>query len=172
MTNQFDRGLASDELQAELRDLLTLAVVGDHVRWAVTGEGASEVAEWLAGAASRWRAWADQVAKHLASVGVAPDARMRSLAKDIPVHWVPEGWLRPDEAARLVVERRRPRRLGPLPTIAGDRPRHRAAARYRRLRLGGAGAGRTENDASFTGAGDCRSEPAVTGIVRKETRSR
>jgi hypothetical protein len=70
-----------------------------------TGDGAADLAEWLAGATSQWRAWADQLAKHLVTLGVAPDARLRSVAKDIPVHWVPEGWLRADDAARLVVER-------------------------------------------------------------------
>jgi starvation-inducible DNA-binding protein len=105
MKHRFDERLDPDDLQGELRDLLSLAVVGDHVRWVVTGEGAAELAEWLAGATSQWRAWADQIAKHLVMLGVAPDARVRSVAKDIPVHWVPEGWLRPDDAARLVVER-------------------------------------------------------------------
>jgi starvation-inducible DNA-binding protein len=105
MTHQFDERLDPDDLQGELRDLLSLAVAGDHIRWVVAGEGAAELAEWLAGAASQWRVWADQIAKHLVMLGVAPDARVRSVAKDIPVHWVPEGWLRADEAARLVVER-------------------------------------------------------------------
>jgi starvation-inducible DNA-binding protein len=105
MNGQLDARLDPDDLQGELRDLLSLAVVGDHVRWVVTGEGAAELAEWLAGATSQWRAWADQLAKHLVALGVAPDARLRSVAKDIPVHWVPEGWLRPHDAAQLVVER-------------------------------------------------------------------
>jgi hypothetical protein len=38
-------------------------------------------------------------------LGVAPDARVRSLAKDISVNWVPDGWLRPDEARRLLAFR-------------------------------------------------------------------
>jgi starvation-inducible DNA-binding protein len=105
MTQQLDQQLDPDDLQGELRDLLSLAVAGDHVRWVVTGEGAADLAEWLAGAASQWRVWADQLAKHLVTLGVAPDARVRSVAKDISTHWVPEGWLRPDDAARLVVER-------------------------------------------------------------------
>jgi hypothetical protein len=32
--------LAVRELQGQLRDLLTLAVVGDHVRWVLTGDEA------------------------------------------------------------------------------------------------------------------------------------
>jgi starvation-inducible DNA-binding protein len=105
MTQQLDQQLDPDDLQGELRDLLSLAVAGDHVRWVVTGEGAADFAEWLAGATSQWRVWADQLAKHLVTLGVAPDARVRSVAKDIPTHWVPEGWLRRNDAARLVVER-------------------------------------------------------------------
>jgi starvation-inducible DNA-binding protein len=102
MTERADQGLAPDELQGQLRDLLCLAVLGDHLRWVLRGYDAGELADWLADATVQWRAWADRVAKHLVKVGVAPDGRVRSLAKDIPVNWVPDGWLRPDEAGRLL----------------------------------------------------------------------
>lgn len=107
MTEQVVQGLATEELQEELRDLLDLAVVGDHVRWVVVGDEAGELADWLAEAGPQWRALADQVSRHLVTLGVAPDGRVRSLAKDIPVHWVPEGWLRADEARRLIAYRLR-----------------------------------------------------------------
>ena len=107
MSEHSDRGLADEELQEELRDLLDLAVVGDHLRWVVVGDEAGELADWLADAVSQWRALADRVSQHLVRLGVAPDGRVRSLAKDIPLHWVPEGWLRPDEARRLVAYRLR-----------------------------------------------------------------
>ena len=107
MTEHFDRGLAAEELQEELRELLGLAVVGDHVRWVLVGDGAGELADWLADAVRQWRALADQVARHLVTLGVAPDGRVRALAKDIPLNWVPDGWLRPDEARRLVAYRLR-----------------------------------------------------------------
>jgi hypothetical protein len=106
MTEHFDRGLADEELQEELRDLLSLAVVGDHVRW-VVGDEAGELADWLADAVPQWRALADRVSRHLVMLGVATDRRVRSLAKDIPLNWVPEGWLRPDEARRLIAHRLR-----------------------------------------------------------------
>jgi starvation-inducible DNA-binding protein len=99
------RGLAVQELQEELRDLLALAVFGDHVRWVLVGDEAAELAEWLAAAIPQWRALSDQVARHLVALGVAPDGRVRSLAEDIPLHWVPEGWLSSDEARRLVADR-------------------------------------------------------------------
>jgi starvation-inducible DNA-binding protein len=128
MTRELDQRLDPDDLQGELRDLLSLAVVGDHVRWVVTGEGAAELAEWLASATLQWRAWADDLARHLVTLGVAPDARVRSVAKDIPMHWVPEGWLRPDDAARLVVDR--------LGSLAGwARYRHSQALNPETVRL-------------------------------------
>jgi starvation-inducible DNA-binding protein len=105
MTDQLHKSLPRDGLQEQLLDLLSLAIVADHVRWVVTGEQASELGEWLAGAASHCRAWADQVAEHMVSRGVAPDGRVRSVARDIPLHWVPDGWLPHDEAVRLVVYR-------------------------------------------------------------------
>lgn len=52
MDGQLDQRLDPDDLQGQLRDLLSLAGVGDHVRSVVTGEGAAELAEWLAGASS------------------------------------------------------------------------------------------------------------------------
>jgi starvation-inducible DNA-binding protein len=107
MTEHLDQGRAAEELQAELRDLLSLAVVGDHVRWVITGDEAAELAEWLADAVSQWRALAERVAKHLVTLGVAPDGRVRSLATDIPLNWVPDGWLSADAARRLVADRLR-----------------------------------------------------------------
>ena len=102
-----DHGLPHEELQEELRDLLALAVAGDHVRWVLVGDAAVELADWLADAVLQWRGLAHRVSGHLVALGVAPDGRMRSLAKDISLNWVPEGWLRADEAKRLVASRLR-----------------------------------------------------------------
>jgi hypothetical protein len=85
--------------------LLCIAVVGDHVRWVLTGDGGREFADWLAEAGVSWRAWAEQVAKQLVASGVAPDGRVRSLSKDISLNWVPEGWLDADAGRRLVAQR-------------------------------------------------------------------
>lgn len=107
MAEDLDPGLSTDELQAELRDLVALAVVGDHVRWVLSGNGAAEFRKWLIGAVAQWRALADEVAKHMVTLGVAPDGRVRSLAKDIPLNWVPDGWLRTDEGRLLIADRLR-----------------------------------------------------------------
>ena len=93
------------ELQQELRDLLCLAVAGDHVRWVLAGGGTAELARWLREAAEQWRTWADLVAGGLAARGVAPDGRIRSLARDVPLNWVPPGWLSPGEARQLMASR-------------------------------------------------------------------
>jgi hypothetical protein len=100
-------GSANDELQNQLRDLLCLAVVGDHVRFVLTDDPDAELAGWLMVASRAWRDWADQVAKHLVASGVAPDGRIRSLAKDLPLNWVPDGWLAAEAGRRLVAERLR-----------------------------------------------------------------
>lgn len=106
MSTRSEQALAAERLQDELVDLLSLAIAGDHVRWVLLDDEAPELADWLAEAVPRWRAMADRVAKHLVTLGVAPDGRLRTLATDIPVHWVPEGWLHADEARRLVDHRR------------------------------------------------------------------
>jgi hypothetical protein len=122
---------AEDELQRQLRDLLCLAVVGDHLRWVVTDDGNGDLADWLTRASGSWRDWADQVASQLRISGVAPDGRVRSLAEDIPLNWVPDGWLAAD--ARAPTARRAAAgrlRLGPLPALANERRARRAARRH------------------------------------------
>jgi hypothetical protein len=113
-------GVAEDELQQQLRDLLCLAVVGDHVRWVLTDDRDAELARWLAVASGRWRDWADQVAGALVVSGVAPDGRVRSLAEDIPLNWVPDGWLAADAGRRLIAER--------LQTVSGWADNRRSQA--------------------------------------------
>jgi hypothetical protein len=97
--------VAEDELQRQFRDLLCLAVVGDHLRWVLTDDGNGDLADWLTRASGTWRDWADQVGSRLRASGFAPDGRVRSLAEDIPLNWVPDGWLTADAARRLLVER-------------------------------------------------------------------
>ena len=124
MNEQVDRGLTADELQAELRDLLCLAVVGDHVRWVTTGDEAAELAEWLADAVARWRALADRVATHLVTLGVAPDGRVRSLAEDIPSELGSRRLASPRRGARTGRPPSAHRgRMGPLSAVAGHRDR-------------------------------------------------
>jgi DNA-binding ferritin-like protein len=97
-----DQGRAAD-LQQELHDLLSLAVVGDHVRWVLVDD--DDLAEWLACVVPQWRALADRVACRLVALGVPPDARVRSLVQDTSIHWVPDGWLNREQAERLLVDR-------------------------------------------------------------------
>lgn len=105
MAEPLDQAAIANELQEELRDLLSIAVVGDHVQWVVAGGEVAGLVQWLADSVVQWRVWADQVATRLVGLGVAPDGRVRSLAKDVPFNWVPDGWLRLDEARQLVDER-------------------------------------------------------------------
>jgi starvation-inducible DNA-binding protein len=105
MAESLDRAALADVLQTELQDLLCLAIVGDHVRWVLAGDEVAGLEGWLIDATAQWREWADQVAKRLVALGVAPDGRVRSLAKDIPTNWVPDGWLQFDDARRLLGDR-------------------------------------------------------------------
>ncbi len=59
MSRQSARAEGNDELQQELRDLLRLAVPGDHTRWVLSGEDTAELTEWLREAMAEWRDWAD-----------------------------------------------------------------------------------------------------------------
>ena len=97
------RWIDEDALQHQLRDLLCLATVSDHVRWVVVDD--PELRAWLAAAAAEWRGWAEQAAEQLARSEIAPDGRVRSLAKNIPENWVPDGWLSGEAARCLIAER-------------------------------------------------------------------
>jgi quercetin dioxygenase-like cupin family protein len=97
------RWIDEDALQHQLRDLLCLSTVADHVRWVVVDD--PELRAWLAAAAAEWRGWAEQAAEQLALSEIAPDGRVRSLAKDIPENWVPDGWLSSEAARCLIAER-------------------------------------------------------------------
>lgn len=92
-------------VQEELRDLLRLAVVGDHVRWVLKGEGSAELVAWLGEAVSQWRAWAEVLAERMVTADVAPDGRVKTLARDITRQWVPPGWLTVGDACDLLVMR-------------------------------------------------------------------
>jgi starvation-inducible DNA-binding protein len=116
------------EIQRELRDLLCLAVLGDHLRWVLAGDETAELANGLAEATARWRASADPVAKHLLSLGVPPDGRVRSLSKDIPLNWVPDGWLSTEETQRLLTAR-----LGTVAEWTRDRGSQASDAKTREL---------------------------------------
>jgi hypothetical protein len=92
-----------EALQRQLRDLVCLAVVGDHVRWVLRND--DELRNWLAEAVPQWRDWAERVAMRLVASQVPPDARVRSLAKDTQLNWVPAGWLSGEDARSLIAER-------------------------------------------------------------------
>jgi DNA-binding ferritin-like protein len=105
MSTRVREGLPVRELQSQLRDLLCLVAVGDHVRWVLVGSECEELVDWLTEATAEWRSWADQVAQHLVTLGVVPDGRVQSSAKNVPIQWVPDGWLGRDDARRLFVDR-------------------------------------------------------------------
>jgi DNA-binding ferritin-like protein len=100
-----ERGESIVPLQDQLRDLLCLAIVGDHVRWVLRGDDTTKVASWLAAAVIDWRTRADAVARRLGATGTAPDGRVRALARDVPWNWVPDGWLTAREAVTLMQDR-------------------------------------------------------------------
>jgi hypothetical protein len=98
-----ERRIDENALQHELRDLICLAVVGDHVRWVLTDD--DELADWLAEAVQEWRGWAERLAAQLVTSHIAPDGRVRALAKDIRLNWVPDGWLSGEAARTLLAGR-------------------------------------------------------------------
>jgi hypothetical protein len=92
-------------LQEVFRDLIRLAVVGDHVRWVVIGEGSAELAKWLRETVPQWRDWAEELAGYMTKLEIAPDGRVKTLARDVTRQWVPAGWLTTADARNLMAPR-------------------------------------------------------------------
>jgi hypothetical protein len=154
MNSNSDRWVDENALQHQLRDLVCLAVVGDHVRWVLTDD--DELADWLAEAAAQWRGLAEEVATRLVTCQVAPDGRVRSLVKDIPLNWVPDGWLSGAAARPLISER--------LDRVAGW-------ARYRYSQAKGADAMLLGSVAAGLEAQLCAVRKSADSRAKRERRS-
>lgn len=92
-------------LQPLLVDLIDLSVTGKQLHWAVVGEHFKPVHEHLDEVVAEYRAWADDVAERLTSVGVAPDGRVQRVAGDSPADPAPEGWVDHREAVGQMSDR-------------------------------------------------------------------
>jgi starvation-inducible DNA-binding protein len=92
-------------LQPLLVDLLDLALTGKQLHWTVVGPQFRSLHEQLDELVDQYRAWSDQVAERLTSIGVAPDGRVQRIAGDSPADPAPEGWVATAEVVRVLARR-------------------------------------------------------------------
>jgi len=80
-------------LQEEFRDLQSITVRADHLRWVTTGPGAASFDLQVRRLIGSWREAAEGVAASLAARGWPPDGREEALRDANLPRWLPPGWL-------------------------------------------------------------------------------
>ncbi|MFD8014782.1 Dps family protein [Streptomyces sp. NPDC058955] len=90
-------------LQGALVDLLDLALVAKQVHWNVVGPRFRSVHLQLDEVVDTARTHSDTVAERASAVGVNPDGRAATVASTSAIGAVPEGWIKDEEAVRILV---------------------------------------------------------------------
>lgn len=99
-----DRRIACEALQSTLVDLLGLSLIGKQAHWNVVGPRFRSVHLQLDEVVSAARNGADTVAERSATLGVPPDGRPETVAKVFSLPVPEEGWLRDQDAVRVMTE--------------------------------------------------------------------
>ncbi|MEU1806803.1 DNA starvation/stationary phase protection protein [Streptomyces sp. NPDC019937] len=96
--------VVGDALQGALVDLVDLALVGKQIHWTVIGPRFRTVHFQLDDVVSTARTHADTVAERAAALGIAPDGRAETVAKQSAVGTVKDGWTQDTDAVRALVD--------------------------------------------------------------------
>ena len=124
-----ERDAVAGELQALLVDLVDLTLQAKQAHWNVVGPLFKPLHDQFDALATDAREWTDFVAERLTAIGVAPDWRVSTVAKETALDDLPPGPIRDSDAVALltarlagVAERTRARmdRLGPRDAASQD----------------------------------------------------
>ncbi|MEV8626285.1 DNA starvation/stationary phase protection protein [Streptomyces sp. NPDC051079] len=91
-------------LQGALVDLVDLALVAKQVHWNVVGPRFRSVHLQLDEVVTTARTHSDTVAERASAIGVNPDGRASTVASGSTIGPVPEGWIKDEEAVRILVD--------------------------------------------------------------------
>ncbi|MGW7305775.1 Dps family protein [Streptomyces sp. NPDC054835] len=91
-------------LQGALVDLVDLALVAKQVHWNVVGPRFRSVHLQLDEVVTTARTHSDTVAERASAIGVNPDGRASTVASGSIIGPVPEGWIKDEEAVRILVD--------------------------------------------------------------------
>jgi starvation-inducible DNA-binding protein len=98
------RKVACEALQDTLVDLLGLSLIGKQAHWNVVGPRFRSIHLQLDEVVMAARNFADTVAERSAALGVPPDGRPETIAKAFTLPAPEEGWVRDEDAVRVMVE--------------------------------------------------------------------
>jgi starvation-inducible DNA-binding protein len=95
----------SAALQDSLVELIDLSLQAKHYHWTVTGKEFRAVHLQLDEITDTVRLWYDEVAERLATLDVAPDGRLGTVASSTPLPAAGEGWQRDVDAVTAMRDR-------------------------------------------------------------------
>ncbi|MHC3467703.1 Dps family protein [Streptomyces sp. 7R007] len=98
------RKVACTALQDTLVDLLGLSLTGKQAHWSIVGRRFRSIHLQLDEVVSAARSFSDTVAERSAALGVPPDGRPETVAKDFTLPDPPHGWLRDSDVVQLMVD--------------------------------------------------------------------
>ena len=96
------RQVTHDALQSTLVDLLGLSLIGKQAHWNVVGPRFRSVHLQLDELVAAARGYADTVAERAAALGLPPDGRPETIATAFTLPGPKDGWLRDEEAVRVI----------------------------------------------------------------------
>jgi starvation-inducible DNA-binding protein len=105
MTTTFDATNRATALQESLIELIDLSLQSKHYHWNVTGQEFRGVHLQLDEITDAVRLWYDEVAERLATLDVAPDGRLATIAGKTPLPPAGVGWQRDVDAVTAMRDR-------------------------------------------------------------------
>ncbi|MBK3558547.1 DNA starvation/stationary phase protection protein [Streptomyces sp. MBT56] len=99
-----DLKVVGTALQGTLVDLVDLSLVAKQVHWNVVGPRFRSVHLQLDDVVATARQHSDTVAERASAVGVNPDGRAATVAKETAIASVPEGWIKDTDAVKILVD--------------------------------------------------------------------
>jgi starvation-inducible DNA-binding protein len=105
MTTTLDPTSRAAALQDSLVELIDLSLQAKHYHWNVTGREFRGVHLQLDEITDTVRLWYDEVAERLATLDVAPDGRLGTIASGSPLPAAGGGWQRDVDAVAAMCDR-------------------------------------------------------------------
>ncbi|RPK57267.1 DNA protection during starvation protein [Streptomyces sp. ADI96-02] len=102
--SESDLKLVGGALQGALVDLVDLSLVAKQVHWNVVGPRFRSVHLQLDDVVVTARQHSDTVAERASALGVNPDGRSGTIAKETAIRSAPDGWIKDTDAVRALVD--------------------------------------------------------------------
>jgi starvation-inducible DNA-binding protein len=99
-----ERAALGSVLQAQLIDLIDLALLGKQLHWNMTGPGFQPLHEHLDVLVAQWQERSDETAERARALGIAPDGQARTVAAQSQLAGVEPGEIRTDAVVQTLID--------------------------------------------------------------------